>query len=134
MDEPRITSYAVALEDQATYYATHFGELAPVMESSLHTWMKGLCPLYSGCTWTAHELSNGGFYMRPAQEERFHLDSPNGFSHEVSADAAGIVVSMFAINRAANATERGYLVDSYHALRHFAAEHAEGSKILDLTD
>jgi len=130
-----ITSYPISPEDVASYFAVHFGEHANKAQFLLQEWMQRLCPGYDAKgVWAAFELSNGGFYVVPKSREHYAMESPNGYSAILSAEAAGIVVSMFAINYVANETEVDYLSDAYHALRHFGAEHKEAQGIFALTD
>ena len=133
--ERAITSYSISPADVATYFAVHFGGLANKAQFLLQGWMQRLCADYDPKgSWSAFELSNGGFFVVPMSQTQYVMESPNGYSATVSAEAAGIVVSMFAINYVANETEGDYLSAAYHALRHFGAEHKEAQDILALTD
>ena len=84
---------------------------------------------------TSIDLSNGGFYMAPCDEKRFKIDvSGNYFSGELSADAAGIVASLFAQCDLANRYGDDKLINQYHWLRDFALEHAESDLIMRAID
>jgi hypothetical protein len=52
----------------------------------------------------------------------------------MSADAAGIVVTLFALCQLSAETEQDGIVELYHALRDFAAEHAEAGLIFSAID
>ena len=57
----------------------------------------GSRPTIEAGFWDFIELSNGGFYMAPQHEGtfRFSVDT-NGYEGEMSPDAAGITVCLFA--------------------------------------
>jgi hypothetical protein len=96
---------------------------------------------YAGGLWDFYEAGDIR-YAVPAQRDRWAVSVPgNYFEGEVSADAAGIIASMFALNAMAGfAHQRGdgdatdTLSDAYHALRHYACEHPEARAILAAID
>ncbi|MCW5631939.1 MAG: antirestriction protein [Rubrivivax sp.] len=132
----------------------HFGSRRYLRgEIAVYNWMGALCPDYRGGYWEFLELSNGSFYMRPADcppraappgcptgasaAARPHrmlvrVES-NGFEGDVSADAAGIIATLFALNYlvCGGAEE---LTDKYYALREFALRHPESASILGAID
>ena len=68
--------------------------------------------------------------MAPKQMEPMHLQWANNFFDGVlSADAAGIVATLFAINDLANTYEVEELGNAYNKLLDFANEHAEAGNI-----
>jgi hypothetical protein len=110
-------------------------------EGTVYLWMRRLSTDYTGGYWNFYELSNGGFYMALSGEKRFQFDSLNYAQEEVSADAAGVIVTMFALNAIINGIvyeEETDLsenfIERYYRLRDFAAEHAESRKIFGLID
>jgi len=75
--------------------------------------------------------------MAPSRDKQFRIDSPNHAQEEVSADAAGIIATMFALNAIVNWIAQDppeNLVEGYYLLRDFAAEHAENRKIFAIID
>ncbi|MGF6986521.1 hypothetical protein QFZ99_006062 [Paraburkholderia atlantica] len=96
---------------------------------------------YQGGLWDFYEAGDVR-YAVPIQTDRWAVSVPgNYFEGEVSADAAGIICSMFALNAmAAFAHERrdgeatDFLADAYHALRRYACEHPEARAILSAID
>jgi hypothetical protein len=62
----------------------------------------------------------------------------NYYSGSVSADAAGLIATLFAVSQLAgqviNSDECGLLIDRYHSLLEFADSHAEGSAIFQAID
>ena len=66
---------------------------------------------------------------------RFYLSiASNGFEGEMTADAASLVVNMFAIGQLAHQHKTDCLIDLYHLLLTFVSEHTEASKILSAID
>jgi hypothetical protein len=99
-------------------------------EALVFAWMKRLAPSYQGGFWRFFELSNGGFYLAPALEKPLRLCvEGNGFAGELSADGAGLVVSLFGIAELANATGLERLAEHYHHLLEFAVHHPESALI-----
>jgi hypothetical protein len=59
----------------------------------------------------------------------------NGYKGEMSADAAGITVCLFAYSHLSfRYSENDAFADHFHLLREFAAEHAEASAIFAAID
>jgi len=102
----------------------------------VYNWMGRLCQRYNGGYWEFYTLSNGGSYMVPAgiEKMRIEVDEGNGFDGEMSADAAGIVATLFALGQLASETEEDLISERYHLLRDFALEHAESNLILRAID
>jgi hypothetical protein len=114
--------------------------LASKGEAAVFDWMAALCPAYSGGYWQFYDLSNGGFYLAldakvsaGGEAPELLLRAENGFEDEMSYDAAGIVATMYAINRLIW-QGADHLEDAFYKLRAFAAEHAEFRKILRAVD
>ncbi|CAD5366675.1 Antirestriction protein KlcA [Rubrivivax sp. A210] len=99
-------------------------------EAAVFNWMAQLCPEYKGGFWDFVDLSNGGFYLRLKSDKHFTLRvDGNGFTGTLSADAASIVATLFAIN---GLLFKGahHLHDAFYALKDFAVSHPEGHSIL----
>lgn len=127
--------------DRLSFLPKHFGKLMMKFEGTVYLWMRRLSTDYTGGYWNFYELSNGGFYMALSGEKRFQFDSPNYAQEEVSADAAGVIVTMFALNAIINGIAyeeetdlSENFIEGYYLLRDFAAEHAESRKIFALID
>ncbi len=71
--------------------------------------------------------------MFPNQAEPFRIEvNGNGFSGELSAEAAGIVACLFALCAFAEESEQG--AEHYHLLRDFAMDHPEAGLIFRAID
>lgn len=75
----------------------HFGEVAPMVEHNVFSWMKFFSEDYNGGIWDYHELSNGGFYMTPPAGMYKVHQKENGFCKVISAQLAGIIATYFSL-------------------------------------
>jgi len=130
----------VAEGDRLDFLPAFFGpRLMMRGEALVFGWLDALSEDYNGGFWNFYTLTNGGFYMAPAGDKRMRLEvDGNGFSGEMSADAAGIVATLFALGQLAaeaEGTDAGdVLIDRYHFLRDFAKTHAEAGVIFAAID
>ena len=93
------------------------------------------CRDYTGGFWEFYALSNGGFYIAPDDGRRYHILVPsNGFEGELSSDAAGIVMSLFSLNRMTWCKPTEFLNAQYYNLYDFAAQHPEATTIFGAID
>ena len=135
-----VTASLVAANRRLTFLPSYFGaRLMMRGEARVYAWLRRLCEGYSGGYWHYYTLTNGGFYMAPELSERLRLEvDGNGFSGEMSADAAGIVATLFALGQLAAEIEgtdaADALIDRYHFLREFVDGHAEARAIYQAID
>nr|WP_311732177.1 antirestriction protein [Variovorax paradoxus] len=108
-------------------------------ESLVYAWLRQLFDADGAGHWHFYELSNGGFYLAPALPGPLRLDVEGShFSGDFSSDAAGVVVTLFALGdlaamaQGSKAGDR--LTDHHLALREFAKTHCESSQILNAID
>ena len=130
----------VAEEKRLDFLPRYIGRWMLTFETLTFQWMKRLTNKYRGGYWNFYELTNGGFYLALRTTEKFLIQSPNYAEMEVSADAAGIIATLFALNHLMgiigdkdDATLES-IVDRYDALRDFAAEQPESSAIFAIID
>jgi Antirestriction protein len=117
------------------FLPTHFGQHMILGEALVYGWLDRISNDYTGGPWEFFSLSNGGFYMAPVTDKPFKIEvATNYFSGEMSADAAGVVATLFALCDLANRFGEARLIDRYHWLRDFAIEHAEASLIMGAID
>ena len=75
-----------------------FPGLFLIYEFLVYRYLEEFSHQYSGGYWEFVELSNGGFYMSLKCLSRYHLCvATNGFEGDMSADAASVVVNLFAL-------------------------------------
>ena len=91
---------------------------------------------YSGGYWDFYTLSNGGFVMAPSTDHVFHVTCDNMFEGDLSADALGIVATLYAYSHLSFSDGRFARVCAchYHRLREYLFEHPEVRAILGATD
>lgn len=125
----------VEIDDRLGMFPKYFKKHYLRIEMLIYRWMARLCPSYNGGFWRMFELSNGGFYMSPSAEKSIETRCPGfGDSVTLSADAAGLVACLFAVNQLANDTEDDHIIRMYHLIRDYAGEHKEAAGIFRAID
>jgi hypothetical protein len=133
--ENHVSSAVVADELRLNVLPRFLGRHYVTGESLVYDWAARLCSSYRGGLWHYFTLSNGGFYMAPADSGRVHVRwHLNGFSDMMGADAFGIVVTLFALGHLAEKTLDDAITKRYHQLREFATQHVEAANILRAID
>lgn len=131
-----VTATLVADGDRLSFLPRYFGECLMLRgEATVYRFMDYLSQDYCGGFWNFYTLSNGGFYMSPDYDKpmRVFVDG-NGFDGNMSADAAGIVASLFALGHLAAEIQNDRIIELYYLLREFACDHKEGGLILRAID
>lgn len=112
-------------------------------ENRIYNYMSEACPSYHGGYWEFFILSNGGFYMAfeaDTQGEAGTLPmhwEMNGYSGHMSADAASIAVNLMAMAHQCELSgeaDQERFANAFHALRDYAAGHAEAGEIFRFID
>jgi len=132
----RVTAIQVQDEDRLNFLPDVFGDLLMLRgEALVYGWLRQLCAEYSGGFWQFYRLSNGGFYLAPERTDRLRLTvAGNYFDGVMSADAAGIVATLFALGQLAGETREERFIDAYHQLRAYACGHDEAASIFAAID
>nr|CAQ76540.1 antirestriction protein klcA [Yersinia pseudotuberculosis] len=101
-------------------------------EALIYGHMRKFCTAYNGGHWVIFRLSNGGAYLRPDMETARMGVTSNYFDAEISGDAAGIIVTLYALNvlmweASGNDNEvlLQRLTNNYDWLKDYASEHSE---------
>ena len=130
-----ITSSVVPEELRPNFLPHYLGSHSLRGEALVYEWAHRLASAYDGGSWSFFQLSNGGFYMAPEQCERLYVRwHLNGYNDMMGADAFGIVVTLFALCHLAELREDDRIIEHYHALRAYAAQHVEAANILRAID
>lgn len=138
--EQPVTASLVTGAQRLDFLPTFFGpRLMMRGELMVYAWLSGLSKDYKGGCWNYYTLTNGGFYMAPASDKTMRLVvDGNWFDGVLSADAAGIVATLFALcqltSEAFGTNAGDFLADRYHFLRDFAACHPEAALIYRAID
>ena len=132
-----ITRSLIHDSDRLTHTANLFGfHWSLHLEPLVYAIADRLSADYTGGYWNFYALSNGGFYMAPAGNTTFQITCENGFEGELSADAFGVTVCMYAYS---HLSFSGMLfadacADQYHRLREYALGHPEAEGIMAAVD
>lgn len=131
-----ITATEVPDDDRSTFLPTFFGMKHMLLgERLVFGWMEKLSEDYDGGLWSFYTLSNGAYYMAPKRSDKLNVVGPGNFYEgNMSADAAGIVATLYALNNLAWKTQEERFEDLFYALRDYAGDHAEGPKIFGAID
>jgi hypothetical protein len=131
----RITASRVSTSARLDFLPRHFGRHMMQVESRIYEQLRELAPAYVGGYWHYVNLSNDGCYLSP-EGETFLIDQPsNYFQGTVSADAAGIIVTLYVLSELSfKYPQEPPFADHFHQLRDFAAEHAEAALIFAAID
>lgn len=138
MNDTTITCQRVADDQRIDHTAGIFGVHFPLrVEPLIYALAESMAADYDGGYWEFYILSNGGFYMAPATDRQFQVRCENGFEGELSADALGITVCLYAYSNLSFGGIRGFVencAEQYHWLREFMLEHPEANAILGAID
>ena len=103
-----------------------FGSYFPMrLEPTIYNITGQLATAYTGGHWdflTVSTRDGYAFYMRPSGGGVYAVESPNGWSGVMSADALGITACLYAYSHlsfSAPPTMAGVLSDQYHSLREY---------------
>jgi hypothetical protein len=132
----KIEAYTVSHHARIRSLPRHFGRHMMTFEGMVYDLMRQFSPQYGGGMWAYLELSNGSFYMTPPPDKAFCLTiHSNGYDGEMTADAAGITVCLFAYSLL-SFEYRGtdIFTRHFHRLRDFALAHAESAQIFAAID
>ena len=132
-----VTAYLVPDNERLSITADLFGFFFPMkLEPVIYHFAGTLAEAYNGGYWAFYRLSNGGFYMAPEQDEPFGVQSINGFTGSLSAEALGITACLYAYSHLSFGA--GPFAEScaehYHRLLDYACEHPEAGVILRVID
>ena len=105
-------------------------------ERAVYQFMSWLAPDdYTGGLWHFHEQGGQPLFLSPDSDKRFRLAcETNGYMGEVSAEAAGIIATLFALSHLSFRHEADQLSEAYMRLYEFAGEHPEAGEIFKAID
>ena len=128
----KVTNHAQRMKVLPTFFGVDYMRF----EGYLYDNMSTICDKYNGGTWSMYLLSNGSMYMTPNIEGVLEIAVPTNFYRgKMSAEAAGITSSLYAINRLCrDRPEETKYADMFYALRDFAIQHPECGEIMGAID
>ncbi|WP_114836216.1 antirestriction protein (plasmid) [Agrobacterium tumefaciens] len=114
-----------------------FGRLLLIIgENTVYSLMERLSPLdYHGGFWDFYEHEGKPLFLAPRSRSRFRITGEiTGFQGEVSAEAAGIIATLFAFSHLSFRHPSDHLSKGYARLYAYSAEHPEASEIFQAID
>ncbi|WP_454859112.1 antirestriction protein [Rhizobium binxianense] len=133
------TPCAVIVPEEARqdFLPTLFGRSHLIVaENAVYAWMERLSPLdYRGGSWDFFEHESKPLFLAPRSRTRFRITGDvTCFQGEVSAEAAGIIATMFAFSHLSFQVQSDRLVEGYERLYAYSADHPEASEIFQAID
>ena len=110
-----------------------FGKLCGRVENAVYDQMLAMAEQFGGGYWDFVRISTGGGYLRPPGKEH-RMACANGYEGTVSADAAGIIATTYALSHLSFEFPSQLLAERYMQLRVLTMEHPECESILEATD
>ena len=131
------TATLVPEERRMAFLPRLFGpRLLLIGEHAVFGFMEQLSPAdYGGGMWDFYELAGTPRYLAPTSKPRLRLCCDgNGYDGEVSADAAGIIATLFAFSHLSFRHDAPELSDGFARLYAYAADHPEARDIFQAID
>ena len=131
-----ITASEVDDVHRLNFLPEFFGaNLMLVGENYIYSTMEKLSKTYRGGFWKFYKLSNCGFYMAPHMSKKLSVSvHGNYYEGEVSADAAGIIATLFTLCALCHQFPCDRYIDLYQHLRDYVSCHPESSEIFRAID
>lgn len=137
-DSPTIAHQLVPEDQRLAVTAELFGVHFPLrIEPVVYGITERMAPDYHGGYWDFWLLTNGGFYMSPASDQKFAVFCSNHWEGELSADALGITACLYAYSHLSFSQQEHFArtcAEQYHLLRDYMFGHPEVSAILGAID
>ena len=105
------------------------GNRCVTLEHTIYDMMRRMTDDYDGGLWIYYKLSNAGFYMAPDSVKSFQLSCENMFTHEVSADTAGIIACAMAYSHLSFLPSGDCFATAYHRLSDYIFQHRDAGII-----
>lgn len=107
-----------------------------VAENAVYALMERLSPLdYRGGSWDFFEHESKPLFLAPRSKTGFRITGDvTCFHGEVSAEAAGIIATMFAFSHLSFQFQHDRLAEGYKRLYAYSADHPEAAEIFQAID
>jgi hypothetical protein len=119
------------------FLPTLFGlPLLIIAENSVYTFMQRLSPGdYGGGFWSFYEYGGKPLFLAPTSRPRLRIESDiTEYRGEVSAEAAGIIATLFTFSHLSFRYESEFLARGYDRLYTYSTGHPEASEIFQAID
>lgn len=101
-------------------------------EGTVYSFAQHLCKGYQGGYWEYVTTSNGAFFMHPTNKQHFQCE--NGFVGTLSAEASGIVLSLYSLSNLSFEASDDRFAECFHSLRDYGLQHKEANLISQACD
>lgn len=131
------TASIVPDESRLDFLPTLFGRsLLMIGENAVYSLMERLSPLdYGGGFWDFYEHEGKPLFLAPRSKSRFRITGEiTGFQGEVSAEAAGIIATLFAFSHLSFQHQSDHLSEGYGRLYAYSSDHPEAAEIFQAID
>lgn len=107
-----------------------------IAENAVYHFMERISPYdYGGGFWDFFELRGRPLFLAPTSRKRMRIESGiTEFRGEVSAEAAGIIATLFVLSHLSIQYESDHLAEGYHRLHDYLDGHPEASAIYQAID
>lgn len=105
------------------FLPTLFGDDFMRAESNVYLYADRFLNGYNGGLWEYAQLPDGGGFMKPEGDARWHFSNPGNYSEvDVSAEAAGIIITALVLNHRSWMYDRN---DDEELCRHYCRRHRQ---------
>ncbi len=95
-----VTVTEVPAGERFAFLLQRFDKHHTTVELFVRSFAVELCPDFKGAQWRYFETATGTVYMVPSGYADLHVQiDANGFDQRVSAEVAGLIVSIYVLNR-----------------------------------
>lgn len=135
-----MTLYSATLvpeERRPAFLSKLFGvPMLIIAENTVYAMMDRLSPRdYGGGHWSFYEDRRQPLFLAPTSKPRFRIESEiTGFEGEVSAEAAGIIATLFTFSHLSFRFRSHFLSDGYERLHAYVDGHPEASEVYQAID
>ena len=133
--EQQVTATEVPAGEQFSFLIRRFDRHHTTVELFLRSFAVELCLDFKGAKWSYFETSTGTVFMVPrGYASLFVTNDNNGFSEHVSAETAGLIVSIFVLTRLADVSRSREHMRMAVLLRNYALQHPKATTIFRAID
>lgn len=121
-------------ENRADYLYRKIGKHFINFEMAVYNFQSRFDYNYQGGYWDFVEFEDGSFFLRLATDKPVSLVFDNGVDEDFSADVAGMIVTLYALNQLCWTHPSDHHNKLYYDLRNACSEHPEANAIYRAID
>jgi hypothetical protein len=131
----QVTAAEVPAGERFAYLVRRFDRHHITVDLFLRSFAVELCPEFKGAQWSFFETSTGTVFMVPTGYDSLLVSiDQNGFEARVSAEVAGLIVSIFVLARLADVSRSQEHMRMVVQLRNYALQHPLATTIFRAID